>query len=70
VQIKIKPIQKHVEITGSFSILVKELVICSMMACSITGLIDFLGHQFQIQRSTLGTHSVLAAHSLTAMLAI
>jgi len=27
------------------------------------------GHQFQIQRSILGTHSILAAHGITAMLA-
>ena len=28
-----------------------------------------MGHQFQIQRSTLGTHSILAAHGIAAMLA-
>lgn len=44
-------------------------VICGMMACSITGVIYLLGHQFQIQRSILGTHSILAAHGIAAMLA-
>ena len=44
-------------------------VICGMMACSITGVIYLLGHQFQIQRSILGTHSILAAHGIAATLA-
>ena len=47
----------------------RTFVICGMMACSITGLMYLLGHQFQIQRSTLGTHSILAAHGLAAILA-
>jgi len=44
-------------------------VIYGMMACSITGVMYLLGHQLQIQRSTLGTHSILAAHGIAAMLA-
>jgi len=44
-------------------------VIYGMTACSITGLMYLIGHEFQIQRSTLGTHSVLVAHGITAMLA-
>ena len=47
----------------------RTFVICGMMTCSVTGLIYLLGHQFQIQRSTLGTHSVLAAHGVAALLA-
>lgn len=47
----------------------RSFVICGMIACSITGLVYLLGHQFQIQRSTLGTHSILAAHGIAAMLA-
>ncbi len=47
----------------------RTFVICGMMACSITGLMYLLGHEFQIQRSTLGTHSILAAHGIAAMLA-
>jgi len=47
----------------------RMFVICGMMACSITGLMYLLGHQFQIQRSTLGTHTVLAAHGVAALLA-
>lgn len=47
----------------------RAFVICSMMTCSITGLIYLLGHQFQIQRSFLGAYRVLAAHGVAAMLA-
>ena len=47
----------------------RTFVICGMMACSITGLLYLLGHQFHIQRSTLGSHSILAAHGIAAMLA-
>ncbi len=48
----------------------RTFVICGMMTCSITGLMYLLGHQFQFQRSTLGTHGVLAAHGVAALLAI
>jgi len=44
-------------------------VIYGMAACSITGLMYLLGHQFQIQRSALGAHSILAAHGIAAILA-
>jgi len=44
-------------------------VIYGMMACSITGVMYLLGNQFQLQRATLGTHSILAAHGIAAMLA-
>jgi hypothetical protein len=47
----------------------RKFVIVGMMMCSITGIIYLLGHQFQIQRSTLGTHNILAAHGIAAMLA-
>ena len=54
---------------GRMSSWQRRFVICGMMACSITGLMYLLGHEFQIQRSTLGTHSILAAHGIAAMLA-
>ena len=54
---------------GRMSSWQRTFVICGMMACSITGLMYLLGHEFQIQRSTLGTHSILAAHGIAAMLA-
>jgi hypothetical protein len=47
----------------------RSFVIYGMMACSITGLMYLVGHQFQIQRSILGTRSILAAHGIAAMLA-
>ena len=47
----------------------RTFVICGMMTCSITGLVYLLGYQFHIQRSTLGAHSILAAHGIAAMLA-
>jgi hypothetical protein len=47
----------------------RKFVIIGMMTCSITGLMYLLGHQFQIQRTTLGAHSVLAAHGIAALLA-
>ena len=47
----------------------RSFVIYGMMACSITGVMYLLGHQFQIQRSTLGAHRILAAHGIAAMLA-
>jgi hypothetical protein len=47
----------------------RSFVIYGMMACSITGLIYLLGHQFHLQRSILGTHNILAAHGVFAMLA-
>ena len=40
-----------------------------MLACSITGLIYLVGHEFQIQRHTLGSHNILVAHGVAAMLA-
>jgi hypothetical protein len=47
----------------------RSLVIYGMMVCSITGLMYLLGHQFQIQRTALGTHGILATHGIAAMLA-
>ena len=47
----------------------RSFVIGGMVACSITGSLYLVGHQFQIQRSTLGSHSVLAAHGIAAMIA-
>ncbi|BDT74723.1 hypothetical protein [Polynucleobacter sp. KF022] len=47
----------------------RTFVILGIMTCSITGLMYLLGHQFQIQRAALGTHSILAAHGIAAILA-
>ena len=47
----------------------RSFVIGSMLACSISGSLYLIGHEFQIQRSTLGNHNVLAAHGIFAMIA-
>ena len=47
----------------------KIFVIGGMLACSISGSLYLLGHEFQIQRSTFGNHTILAAHGIFAMLA-
>ena len=47
----------------------RSFVIYGMLTCSITGTLYLLGHQFQIQRAVLGTHSILVAHGVTALLA-
>ena len=48
----------------------RSFVISSMLACSISGSLYLLGHEFHIQRSTFGNHNVLASHGIFAMIAI
>ena len=45
----------------------RNLLISGMLACSISGCLYLLGHEFQIQRSTFANHNVLAAHGIFAM---
>ena len=40
-----------------------------MLACSISGSLYLIGHEFQIHRSTFGNHTVLAIHGIFAMIA-
>ena len=47
----------------------RTLVIGGMLACSISGCLYLLGHEFRIQRSTFGNHNVLALHGIFAMIA-
>lgn len=47
----------------------RSFVVTSMLACSISGCLYLLGHEFQIQRSTFGNHNILAIHGIFAMLA-
>lgn len=47
----------------------RSFVIGGMFICCITGLSYLLGHEFQIQRPTLGSHRILAAHGIAGMLA-
>ena len=47
----------------------RSFVIGGMLVCSISGSLYLIGHEFQIQRSTLGNHNILAAHGIFAMIA-
>jgi hypothetical protein len=47
----------------------RSFVISSMLACSISGSFYLIGHEFQIQRSIFGNHTVLATHGIFAMIA-
>ena len=47
----------------------RSFVISSMLACSISGSLYLIGHEFQIHRSTFGNHTVLAIHGIFAMIA-
>jgi hypothetical protein len=47
----------------------KSFVIGGMLACSISGSLYLIGHEFQIQKSTLANHNVLASHGIFAMIA-
>lgn len=47
----------------------RKFVIIGMMTCTITGMLYLMGHQFQIERTTFGTHSILVAHGIAAILA-
>jgi hypothetical protein len=47
----------------------RSFVVSSILACSISGCLYLLGHEFQIQRSALGNHNVLATHGIFAMIA-
>jgi hypothetical protein len=47
----------------------RSFVISSMLACSISGRLYLIGHEFQIHRSIFGNHTVLAIHGIFAMIA-
>jgi hypothetical protein len=46
----------------------RNFVLAGMLSCSLTGTAYLLGHEFQIQRTLLGTHAVLAWHGVAAIL--
>ena len=48
----------------------RYFVLVAMLGCSLTGTAYLLGHEFQIQRTLLGVHSVLMWHGISAMLAM
>jgi hypothetical protein len=47
----------------------KWFVILGMLSCSFSGIAYLIGHQLQIYRLHLGSHSILAFHGVGAMLA-
>ena len=47
----------------------RSFVLSGMLACSLSGCLYLLGHEFHIQRTWFGNHTVLAAHGVAAMLA-
>ena len=47
----------------------KSFVIGGMFICSVTGLSYLIGHEFQLQRHTLGSRNILVAHGIAAMVA-
>ena len=48
----------------------RNFVLIGMLACSLTGTAYLLGHEFSIQHTLFGTHSILVWHGVTAMLAM
>ena len=47
----------------------RHFVMIGMLGCSLTGTAYLLGHEFHIERSILGAHSVLMWHGIAAMIA-
>ena len=47
----------------------RHFVIIGILSCSFTGTAYLLGHEFHIERSILGAHSVLMWHGIAAMIA-
>lgn len=47
----------------------KKLVHGAMITCSLTGCIYLLGQEFDVNKSLLGSYSVLAWHGVSAILA-
>lgn len=47
----------------------KSFVYVSMISCSFTGCLYLLGYEFHFNKTLFGSHSVLAWHGMTAMLA-
>ena len=48
----------------------KWFVMLGILSCSLSGSVYLVGHEFQIQRSILGSHNILALHGVAAMLAM
>jgi hypothetical protein len=60
---------KNTKRLGTMPVWQKHFVQITMFSCSLTGIVYLLGHEFHIERSVLGAHSVLAWHGIAAILA-
>jgi hypothetical protein len=60
---------KNINRLGKMPSWQRNLVLLGMLSCSLTGAAYLLGHEFEIHRALLGTHTVLAWHGVTALLA-
>jgi hypothetical protein len=54
---------------GKMPVWQRPFVLIGMLSCSLTGTAYLLGHEFHIERTILGTHSILTWHGVTAMVA-
>ena len=45
----------------------RYFVFIGILSCSLTGIAYLLGHEFHIERTVLGAHSVLVWHGIAAM---
>ena len=55
---------------GKMPLWQRWFTISTLSICSISGIAFLMGHEFQISRQTLGSHSVLALHGITSALAL
>lgn len=60
---------KNTNRLGKMPIWQRQFVLTSMLSCSLTGIAYLLGHEFHVERTILGKHSVLMWHGITAMVA-
>jgi hypothetical protein len=60
---------KNISRLGKMPSWQRNFVLLGMLSCSLTGTAYLLGHEFEIQRALLGTHTVLAWHGVAAILA-
>ena len=60
---------KNTSRLGKMPIWQRYFVLVCMLGCCLTGTAYLLSHQFHIQRTLLGAHSVLMWHGITAMAA-
>lgn len=60
---------KNTSRLGKMPIWQRYFVLIAMLSCSLTGTAYLIGHEFHIERTVLGSHSVLMWHGIAAMVA-